>query len=46
VNYDNVRPSLLDLVLQVIFACKIFLDHPQYICFFVGDSSLKCKPKV
>jgi hypothetical protein len=24
-------------LLHVIFACKIFLDHPQNICFFVGD---------
>jgi hypothetical protein len=24
-------------VLHVTFACKIFLDHPQNICFFVGD---------
>jgi hypothetical protein len=31
------RPPLLDLVLHVTFACKIFLDHPQNICFFVGN---------
>jgi hypothetical protein len=31
-SYD-VRPPLLDLVLHVTFACKLFLDRPQYICF-------------
>jgi hypothetical protein len=25
-------------VLHATFACKIFLDHPQNICFFVGDA--------
>jgi hypothetical protein len=34
---DDVRPPPLDLVLHVTFACKIFLDYPQNICFFVGD---------
>jgi hypothetical protein len=33
---DDVWPPLLDLVLHVTFACKIFLDHPQNI-FFVED---------
>jgi hypothetical protein len=34
---NALRPSLLDIVLHVTFPCKIFLDHPQNICFFVGD---------
>jgi hypothetical protein len=34
---NALRPLLLDLVLHVTFAYKIFLDHPQSICFFVGD---------
>jgi hypothetical protein len=29
--------DFLDLVFHVTFACKIFLDHPQNICFFVRD---------
>jgi hypothetical protein len=24
-------------VLHGTFTCKVFLDHPQNICFFVGD---------
>jgi hypothetical protein len=24
-------------VLHITFACKIFLDHPQNICFFAAD---------
>jgi hypothetical protein len=31
---------LLAFVLHVTFACKIFLDHPQNICFFVGDVAI------
>jgi hypothetical protein len=30
-----LRPLLLELVLHITFACKIFLDHPQNICFFL-----------
>jgi hypothetical protein len=27
-------------LLHIIFACKIFLDNPQNICFFVGNVAI------